>query len=34
MGHWIHDIWSKWDQIAVEPNETQRNILFQDILDT
>jgi len=33
VGHWIRDIWSKWDQIEVEPNETQRNALFQDILD-
>jgi peptide/nickel transport system substrate-binding protein len=33
VGHWIRDIWSKWDEIAVEPSETQRNALFQDILD-
>jgi len=33
VGHWIWDIWSKWDEIAVEPNEAQRNALFQDILD-
>lgn len=33
VGHWIRDIWSKWDEITVEPSETQRNVLFQDILD-
>jgi len=32
-GHWIRDIWSKWDQITVEPSETQRNALFREILD-
>ncbi|MBN2389519.1 MAG: ABC transporter substrate-binding protein [Anaerolineae bacterium] len=32
-GHWIRDIWSKWDEIRVEPSETQRNALFREILD-
>ncbi|MCC9076587.1 ABC transporter substrate-binding protein [Litorilinea aerophila] len=32
-GHWIWDIWSLWDQIAVEPDEEKRNELFRQILD-
>ncbi len=32
-GHWIWDIWDIWDQIAVQPDENQRNLLFRQILD-
>ena len=31
-GHWIRDIWSTWDQIAVEPDSAKRNELFDQIL--
>lgn len=31
--HWIRDIWSKWDQIAVQRDADQRNVLFREILD-
>ncbi|MBN1643037.1 MAG: ABC transporter substrate-binding protein [Anaerolineae bacterium] len=32
-GHWIWDIWSRMDQILVEPDEEKRNELFFGILD-
>lgn len=31
--HWIRDMWSAWDQLAVEPDEEKRNQLFTQILD-
>lgn len=33
IDHWIRTIWSLWDQIKIEPSESQRNTLFQQILD-
>jgi len=30
--HWIRDIWSIWDQIALEPDGAKRNELFDQIL--
>lgn len=32
-GHWVWDIWSIWDQIAVEPDPARQNELFFQILD-
>jgi len=32
-GHWIWDIWAIWDKIVVEPDEDERNKLFEGILD-
>jgi peptide/nickel transport system substrate-binding protein len=32
-GHWIRDIWSIWDKVAVEPDEAKQNTLFFQILD-
>jgi len=32
-GHWIWDIWSIWDKVAVEPDDQKRNELFFQILD-
>jgi peptide/nickel transport system substrate-binding protein len=32
-GHWIWDIWAIWDKIVVEPDEDQRNKLFEGIMD-
>jgi peptide/nickel transport system substrate-binding protein len=31
--HWIRNIWSIWDEIAVEPDSDRRNELFFQILD-
>ena len=32
-GHWIWDIWDIWAKIEVEPDEDQRNKLFEGIMD-
>ena len=32
-GHWIWDIWSIYDQIAVEPNDARRTEMFHQILE-
>ncbi len=32
-GHWIWDIWSIWDQVAVEPDSKKQNELFFTLLD-
>lgn len=32
-GHWIRDIWSKWDQIAVQADAAERDRLFQELLN-
>ncbi len=32
-GHWIWDIWSIWDKVAVEPDDQARNELFFQTLD-
>ena len=32
-GHWIWDIWSLWDELAMEPDEARRDDLFRQILD-
>jgi len=31
--HWIRKIWEIWDQVAAEPDEAQRTVLFTQILD-
>ncbi|MCY3908098.1 MAG: hypothetical protein OXF63_12730 [Anaerolineaceae bacterium] len=31
--HPIRDIWRVWDQARIEPDEEQRNALFQQLLD-
>jgi peptide/nickel transport system substrate-binding protein len=31
---WIWDIWGACDRMWLEPDETQRNAIFEDILDT
>ena len=31
--HWIRTIWSLWDQISIQPDSSQRNLLFNQILD-
>jgi peptide/nickel transport system substrate-binding protein len=33
VDHWIRTIWNLWNQIAVEPSSTQRDVLFKQILD-
>lgn len=33
LGHWIRDIWTTWDQIAVTTDTTEQTRLFKQILD-
>jgi peptide/nickel transport system substrate-binding protein len=32
-GHWIWDIWEKWDQISVQPDPDKQNAMFEEIMD-